>query len=321
MQQILDESASVGGRQIILKHVVIIPTLNAEREWSSFASALLACTEPDRVLIVDSASTDHTVELAKQAGFHVLQIPRAAFSHGGTRQWAADLVQDPEIVVYLTQDAILAQADTLQKLLAAFEDPTVGAAFGRQLPRREAGPIEVHARLFNYPAESHIRTLATREELGFKTIFLSNSFAAYRRVALGAVGGFPPDVILGEDTIIAARLLLNDWKIAYVADACAYHSHPYTSWQEFQRYFDTGVLHAREKWLLQAFGRTGGEGKRFVRSELRYLYQADARLIPTALVRTIAKFIGYRLGRMESLLGIGFKRQLSMHSHFWTQSS
>src|SRR3984885_5754890 len=128
-----------------MKYGVIVPTLNAEHEWPSFASSLLVCTEPDRVLIVDSESTDNTVSLAKQAGFRVAEIPRSKFNHGGTRQWAADLMLDSQIIVYLTQDAILAEAEALNKLLAAFEDPSVGAAFGRQLPRRGAGPIEVHA--------------------------------------------------------------------------------------------------------------------------------------------------------------------------------
>jgi rhamnosyltransferase len=60
----------------------------------------------------------------------------------------------------------------------------------------------------HYPAASEMRALASREQLGIKAVFLSNSLAAYRRSALMAVGGFPKNVISGEDTIVAARLLL-----------------------------------------------------------------------------------------------------------------
>jgi rhamnosyltransferase len=304
-----------------MKYGVIVPTLNAARDWPTFAAALTACAEPHNVLIVDSGSTDDTAELARKANFRLTQIARSEFNHGGTRQWAADLIPDAEIIVYLTQDAILSKPDAIDKLLAAFDDPSVGAAYGRQLPRPEAGPIEVHARLFNYPAESQVRTLAGGAEVGFKSIFLSNSFAAYRRTALNHVAGFPADVIFGEDTVTAAKLLLSGWKIAYAADACVYHSHSYTARQEFQRYFDIGVFHAREAWLLEKFGKTGGEGKRFVISELKYLRQENAALIPVALARTMAKFIGYRIGRMEAKLGNGLKRRLSMHRHFWTRTS
>jgi rhamnosyltransferase len=153
--------------------------------------------------------------------------------------------------------------------------------------------------------------------MGIKSIFISNSFAAYRREALLASGGFPKNVIFGEDTITAARLLLSGWKVAYVAEAQVYHSHSYTWKQEFKRYFDIGVLHARARWLLQEFGTAGGEGGRFVRSELRYLWPLHWSLIPSALIRTALKLVGYRLGRIEKRLSPGLKRRLSMHPGFW----
>ena len=298
---------------------VVVPTLNAARDWSLFAPALVAAVRPEQVLIVDSESTDETVNLALAAGFRVHSVTRAEFNHGGTRQIAADMLPDAEVLVYLTQDAILSASDALAKLVAVFEDPYVGAACGRQLPRIGAGPLEAHARNFNYPEDSDVRTLASREQLGIKAAFLSNSLAAYRRSALMAVGGFPTEVIFGEDMVTAARLLLAGYKVAYVAEACAYHSHSYSGMQEFKRYFDIGVLHSREKWLLEEFGRAGGEGKRFVMSELRYLGQRAPWQIPSALLRTWLKLVGYRLGQMEARLTPGAKRRLSMHPKFWSE--
>lgn len=297
---------------------VIVPTLNASLGWSRLVGALREQgVPPSRVFIVDSSSDDRTSELARREGFRVAEIEREAFNHGGTRQWAADWASEAEILVYLTQDAILASPDALRNLLAAFDDPLVGAAFGRQLPRPDAGPIESHARLFNYPGTSGVRSLRDRETLGFKTIFISNSFAAYRRSALTAIGGFPATTIFGEDTMVAGRMLLAGWKIAYVADALAYHSHSYTWRQEFRRYFDIGVLHARESWLLREFGRASGEGRRFVFSELKFLWRKDKTMIPSAMVRTLMKFAGYRFGRMESRLNPQLKLRLSMHRFFW----
>jgi rhamnosyltransferase len=244
-------------------------------------------------------------------------IARAEFNHGSTRQLAVELLSDVEVLVFLTQDAVLAEPWAIDELLRYFDDPKVAAAYGRQLPRPKSTAIEAHARIFNYPAESDVRTLASREQLGFKAIFISNSFAAYRRAALVAVGGFPRDVIFGEDTITAARLLLSGWKIAYVAEARVYHSHSYTLTQDFKRYFDIGVLHVRERWLLREFGRTSGEGTRFVRSELKYLWPQYWWLIPSALMRTMLKLVGYKLGKIENRLSLGWKRRLSMHYRFW----
>jgi rhamnosyltransferase len=299
-------------------YAIVVPTLNAARNWPKFVSALLACESPARVLVLDSSSTDGTAQMACASRIQVHIIPRSSFSHGGTRQLAVELLSDAEILVFLTQDAVLASSDAIDKLLVSFADPDVAAAFGCQVPRPEATPIEMHARLFNYPTQSSIRTLASREQQGIKSIFISNSFAAYRRATLMAVGGFPRDVIFGEDTITAAKLLLAGWKIAYVAEARVYHSHNYSWTQDFKRYFDIGVLHARENWLLQEFGSASGEGSRFVLSELSYLWPRYWWLIPSALIRTTLKLAGYRFGRIENRLSTGLKRRLSMHHRFWT---
>ena len=296
---------------------VIVPTLNAASDWQQFAEALLKCVAPERVLVIDSESTDGTPQLARDCGFKVVDVPRREFNHGRTRQHATGVVKDSDIYVFLTQDAILAGPDSINLLLDAFEDPSIGASFGRQLPRPNSGPIERHARLFNYPQSSSVRSLESRREMGFKCIFLSNSFAAYRQTAFEEVGGFPDDVILGEDTVVAAHMLMAGWKIKYVAEAEVYHSHAYSCLREFRRYFDTGVLHARESWLRQEFGGASGEGKRFILSELAHLWPRHATIIPSAFVRTAAKWMGYRLGLHESNLAPRLKRHFSMHRSFW----
>jgi rhamnosyltransferase len=298
---------------------VVVPTLNAARDWPQFSKSLLQCVDPQQVLIVDSASEDGTAQLASDAGFQLLQIERSSFNHGGTRQLAADYLSESDVIVYMTQDAILTHPNSLEKLLEPFEDHDVAAAFGRQLPRANAGPIEAHARLFNYPVVSSVRNLQNSRELGLKAIFFSNSFGAYRRVALEGVGGFPKDVIFGEDTVTVARLLLRGWSVAYASEAEVYHSHEYTPIQDFKRYFDIGVLHSREAWLLEKFGGASGEGRRFVFSEIAHLWPRYCDLIPSAVIRSALKFAGYHAGRMEDKIGANYKQRLSMHRFFWTE--
>ena len=106
------------------------------------------------VIVVDSGSTDGTDVAAQDAGFDLLRISKHEFNHGGTRQMAAARLKDFDVLVYLTQDAVLADANALKQLVAAFADPKVGTAYGRQLPRQEADPIEAHARIFNYSPQS-----------------------------------------------------------------------------------------------------------------------------------------------------------------------
>jgi rhamnosyltransferase len=98
-------------------------------------------------------------------------------------------------------------------------------------------------------------------------------------------------VIFGEDTVTAGKLLQAGYKVAYVADAPVYHSHSYTAIQEFRRYFDIGVLHIREAWLQEIFGKAGGEGIRFVLSELRYLLRAAPWQTPSAMVHFAPSYL------------------------------
>lgn len=280
---------------------ICIPTLNASCIWEELWTSLQAQTlQSTEVLVLDSSSTDSTAELAKGAGCRVVTIPREEFRHGGTRQHAAELASGADVLVYLTQDAILADANALGRLVAAFEDASVGAAYGRQLPRPGANPIEAHARLFNYPPVSAVRSLESKAALGFKAIFFSNSFGAYRRTALEQAGGFPRESNFGEDTVVVARLLQSGWRIAYVAEAQAYHSHAYSCSEEFRRYYRIGQLHGSETWLLRDFGNASGEGRRFAMSEIQYLSRCAPWLIPEAMLRTGLKYLGYKRGRRNS---------------------
>lgn len=299
--------------------VVCIPTLNAGPCWPEHLARLQENTPRAALVVVDSSSDDTTAMLARNAGARVEVIARETFDHGGTRNRALHSLEEYDVVVFLTQDALPADARAIEQLVTAFDDPSVGAAFGRQLPHRNATAIAAHARLFNYPPRSYTASAADIPRLGIKTAFLSNSFAAYRRCALVEAGGFPHKTILSEDMIAGARLLQHGWKLAYCAEACVHHSHNYTLSEESKRYFDIGVLHAREAWLLKRLGKPEGEGARFVRSEASYLVRHAPWYLPEAALRTLLKYTGYRLGRAERHLPTWLKRRFSMHRRYWSR--
>ena len=300
------------------KVAVIIPTWNGGEVWLRCLDALRQqVPPPGYVLVVDSGSKDGTDAAALKEGFDVLRLAKGTFDHGGTRQMAAERLAAFNVLVYLTQDAVLADPNALAQLVAPFADPRVGATYGRQLPRLGSGDIEAYARLFNYPPQSNKRTIADKARMGIKAAFTSNSFAAYRTEALMAVGGFPQSLILGEDMVVAARMLQAGWAIAYVAEAQVRHSHGYSVAQEFKRYFDIGVMHQDQAWILRDFGKPEGEGGRFVRSEIAYLLRHAPWLLPSAFIRTLAKYLGYKLGQHSSSLPLSIKRKLSMHRGFW----
>lgn len=297
---------------------IIVPTLNAAGLWDRWVQGMrMQSFVPDVVLIIDSSSTDDTVQLARTEGYRVYRIERKDFDHGGTRQLAIDLLGDIDIAVFLTQDAMLVHPDSIRNIVDSFKVSDVGVAYGRQLPRQGAGTIEAHGRLFNYPAISRYKSEGDIPQLGIKTAYISNSFSAYRVTALKEVGGFPANVIVSEDMHVAARMILAGWKVHYNAEAVVEHSHGYSPLQEFQRYFDVGVFNARENWIMEHFGAPTGEGMRLVLSELQALGFRKCYLIPETLLRTFLKLAGFRLGLHEQALPNWLKPSFSMQKWFW----
>lgn len=305
-----------------VNHVrIIVPVRNGGQRWREAAAALRAALpDPALVVVVDSASTDGSDQVAVESGFHLERIDPRTFNHGRTRQMAIDrFCQGCEFVVFLTQDAVLEGPESLAALLAAFADPGVGTAYGRQVPHRNARPFEAHMVLFNYGPASGTRSLADAARLGIKAAYISNSFGAYRLSALRACGGFPGHLILGEDTYVAVKMLLAGWKISYCADGRVRHSHDYSLLQEAQRYFDFGVLHAQLPELMNHFGGAEGEGARFVASELRFMAANAPALLAHVPVRNTVKYVAYRLGRIFARLPRRLCRGLSMTKVFWEQ--
>lgn len=269
------------------------------------------------LLIIDSGSNDEYKSEIKNMNCLVKKIDVKTFNHGGTRQMGADMFPDKDIYIFLTQDAILANEKSIENIVKVFDNFNIGCAYGRQLPHKDANLFSSYARLFNYKDKSYIYSINDKEKYGIKTAFNSNSFAAYRRKALNEIGGFPINTILSEDMYVAAKMLLNKWSVAYCSDAMVYHSHNYTIWQEFKRYFDIGVFHSRESWIKDTFGRAEGEGKKYIISEFKYLIKRNIVLIFPMIIRDIMKILGFRLGMKERFINKHIKRKISMTKNFW----
>ncbi len=281
---------------------LIIPTLNAGKQFQKLLGQLATQSLPTKILIIDSQSTDGTLTCAENFGLEVLTIARQNFNHGTTRQFALEhlLKKFPlDVIIFLTQDVLLHDEQSLAKLVKIFaEDKSVGLSYGRQLPHEGATNEAKFLRAFNYPPENQLRSFDDRKIFGLKTAFASNSFAAYRVEALRNVGGFP-NVPLSEDMYVAAKMLMSGWKIFYAADAQVYHSHNFTAAQEFRRYVQIGKFHARESWIRETFGSAEGAGKKFVVMKLATLAKNNPLDCIGAIFRDAAKFFGYRLGRLK----------------------
>jgi rhamnosyltransferase len=301
-----------------MNYAIIVPTFNGGEQWQRAARALRTqIPTPKRILVVDSQSSDNTVAVAREMGFEVSSVSQNAFDHGKTRQDAVDSLTDVEVVVFLTQDAVLQSPHSAATLVDALACEKVAAAYGRQVPRTGANPIESYARLFNYPDQSQLRDKNSITEFGLRTAFCSNSFAAWRVAALKEIGGFADKTIFAEDMHAAARLILAGYRVAYVAQAVCEHSHNYSFAEEFRRSFDIGVFHSTNDWLMSDFGRAEGEGLKFVCSEMKYVSRKNPVYLPLVFSSTLAKVLGYFLGKRFNHLPRRFCRRMSYNRNYW----
>src|SRR5207245_2022000 len=78
-----------------------------------------------------------TLQIARRFPVRIEQIPPEAFHYARTRNYAASLGTG-RIIVNLAGDAAPASDTWLCKMLTNFDDPKVGAVYGRQLPRPES---------------------------------------------------------------------------------------------------------------------------------------------------------------------------------------
>ena len=303
---------------------IIIPTLNGGSLFQEVLQSVekQQLAEEYELLVVDSSSTDKSVQVAEEFGARVVSVKREDFDHGGTRTMAA-MQAKGDILVFITQDAVLTSSQSLARLIAPLKGSnTLAVSYGRQLSCENATPSATHLRLFNYPETSLRRSYDDRKVYGLKTVFVSNSFAAYKKEMLREVGFFQDGLVFGEDTCTVGRLLLNGFSIQYVSEATVYHSHNYSLVEEFKRHFDIGVLHSSENWLLQEYGKAEGHGASYVKSAVSYYLQTGVwYLLPELFIRCGVKYMAYQLGRGYKRLPNVLRRNFSMNGSWWLKNN
>ena len=298
---------------------VIIPVFRGEltlpRLLMSIRAQRPAC---DELLVLETDPTTAVEALSGSAGARHIPVDAGSFDHAGTRSMAARRASS-DVLVFLTQDVILRDESTLTQLVQSlWIDDEIGAAYGRQIPDENADPVAAVKRLFNYPDHSHTKRAADRDRLGLRTPFISNAFAAYRRRALEEIGFFGSRGLICEDVRAGAALLDAGWSIHYEADAVVHHTHHFSLGQELGRYFDIGVAHQQERWILDRFGGTDREGFRYLGMGVRHLKNTGhVHSVPGFIFRSALGRVAYFVGRRHRRLPRSLCRRLSSFPTWW----
>ncbi|HEU4633804.1 MAG TPA: glycosyltransferase [Flavisolibacter sp.] len=180
------------------------------------------------VIVIDSGSTDKSLDIISQFPVRLVQIEPSTFNHGRTRNLGV-LMAKGEYVVMTVQDARPANEYWLQNLLDGFVDDTVAGVCGSQIvPHdKDKNPLAwfrpqrpPKIKKYQFPV-SEFRSLPAdtkRQVCGWDDVT-----AMYRRNALIKLPF--RDTSFAEDLIWSMDAIMKGYSIVYNPAARVYHYH------------------------------------------------------------------------------------------------
>lgn len=212
------------------KRVSIIFRALNEEKW--LGDALEACGSQKaegidiELILVDSGSTDRTVEIAKKAGCRIVRIKKSDFTFGRSLNFGCEAATG-DYLVFISAHCIPAHEYWLQNLLAPLQAGIVDYAYGRQLGH-DVTRFSEHQVFAQY--------FPLSDKLPQEGFFVNNANSAISK-DVWFLHRFDEAVTGLEDMVLGKAIVQNGGKIGYVADAPVIHIHEETFAQTRRRYF------------------------------------------------------------------------------------
>jgi rhamnosyltransferase len=212
---------------------VVIRTLNEAKHLDELLSAIKTQKThglSTEVVIVDSGSTDRTLDIAKAHGCHIEHIAKSDFSFGRSLNKGCRAA-DGDILVFTSGHCVPINEYWLQDLCQPILDGKAQYTYGRQHggPQSYFSEHRIFAKYF--PETSKI------PQQGF---FCNNANSAIHRDSW-MMHLFDEELTGLEDMELAQRLVNSGGKVAYVAEAGVYHYHS-ESWAQVRRRFEREAI-------------------------------------------------------------------------------
>jgi rhamnosyltransferase len=253
------------------------------------------------VVVVDSGSTDRTLDIVHRYPVRLFEIAASDFHHARTRNYAATLAGGRNLV-YLGADAVPVDKAWLRELTADLRDASVAGVYGRQLPWPEAYPMEKYFLDFLYGPERRIQRWLPGQPLDMESTLFSNVTSAIKR-DLWEREPWSEVVDISEDQVWSKRMLEAGYTVVYNPASAVFHTHNYSLKRAFRRFYDSGRS-SHESYLPASGGggmRFIGNAGRYATGEMKFLFDNGyAGWLPRAAVYESAKFLGLLAGRFAA---------------------
>ncbi|MEM1381203.1 MAG: glycosyltransferase family A protein [Pseudomonadota bacterium] len=211
---------------------IIFRALNEER-W--FDDALKACKNQDlsgsglsaEIILVDSGSTDRTLDIAKDHGCQIVHIKKQDFTFGRSLNWGCEAARG-DYLVFISAHCIPSHDRWLVNLIDPLVKGEADYAYGRQVGHDEVSRYS-EKQLF----AKYFPDYDKRPQEGY---FVNNANAAIRREVWEKYR-FCEKATGLEDMVLGKALDADGGKLAYIADAPVMHIHEETLAQTRRRYY------------------------------------------------------------------------------------
>lgn len=282
---------------------IIIRTKNSAHTIDQALTSIAAQRFEDfELLVIDSGSTDETLEIVDQFDHRLITIAAEDYFPGPVLNRGAAQARG-HLLVFWNSDVVALGPQCLGELLAPFADPEVVASFARQLPRPDAHPWVRRDYAASFPDQPQAPPW----------IPLSLPLAAMRR-ATWTQRPFYDDAWASEDSEWGHWARSQGYKIQYCPTAEVMHSHNYTLHQLYGRRYVEGEADA---FIKSQKARRRTYLKRYLSSVGRDIFYSlrDAEILSalwSPLGRAVyhgAHFLGYRHGYRRRQQGIKDRRQ------------
>ncbi len=260
------------------KVTVIVRTFNVEWVIDQALAALMKQKGVEiELMIVDSGSTDATLDMIAPYPHTLIEIEPGTYFPGKVLNRAVKEAKT-ELVVFINSDVVLLDQYAIFNLIKPLEESRTVASFGRQIVRPEADLWVRH---------DYERAFPTTEDKP-DWMHFSLPIASMKRSAW-EMQAFYTDAWGSEDTHWAVQIKNKGYKIAYVKDAIAMHSHNYTlkqlaSRRQIEGEADVYIYPGKS---VSLFGTLLSFAASSMRESCYYLYNKQIASIPHLLLNRI----------------------------------
>jgi len=231
---------------------IIIPAKNGGHDIEKCLSGIFQqqTRYTYEVIVIDSGSTDNTLEVVSKFPVKLIEIRPEAFGHGKTRNLGGRSAQG-KYLVYLTQDASPADKDWLEKLIINFDDEKVAGAYSRWIPKADCNPMELRRISGSFSPVKEVRTLDGIDKADYTGHFrrfthFSDVSSALRKEIWEKIP-FNDKSAFAEDQEWAKDVLEAGYTIIYEAKSKVYHSHNDSLKVYFQRVLEFSIYLKQKK--------------------------------------------------------------------------